>query len=174
MKTIFTKDELRKYALKKRTTISFDVSIRIVQKILNSSEFKSAKHIALYYPILHEVDLRSLLISKNKNFYLPRCNGNNLEFVKYTTDTNLKKGNFNILEPIGEKIDPKILDIIYIPALMANKKGYRLGYGKGYYDRFFLDNELTALKCVVLSNDLISNDFIEEKFDIQCDKIISA
>ena len=57
---------------------------------------------------------------------------------------------------------------------MANKKCYRLGYGKGFYDRFFAKNNIKAKKIIVISNELISDEFVEDKFDFQCDEIISA
>ena len=123
--------------------------------------------------IRNEIDLTSLLNVKDKNFYLPRCNGDDLEFCLFEGENSLTQGRFNILEPTGKKIDPTILDIIYIPALMANKKCYRLGYGKGFYDRFFAFNEIKAKKVIVVAFNLISNEFVQDDLDFQCDEIIS-
>jgi len=172
MITVVDKKTLRKQALEKRAEFSRDLSIKIMHKILNSPEFKFAKNIALYMPIKNEIDLTDLFKIRDKNYYLPRCNNNELEFVKF--DNNLVDGAFGILEPKGDKINPEILDIVYIPALMANKKCYRLGYGKGFYDRFFAKNNIKAKKIIVISNELISDEFVEDKFDFQCDEIISA
>lgn len=174
---LLSKKELRKFALDKRKSLAQDGSILkksrlIVDKIVNSLEFKKAKNIALYVPIKNEIDLTPLLKIEDKNFFLPRCNGENLEFVKYFDKNSLKIGAFNILEPQGDKINPEILDIIYIPALMANEKNYRLGYGKGFYDRFFRNNTIKAIKNIVLSKEFITNDFVQEGFDIPCDKLI--
>lgn len=174
MITLVKKDELRKIALSKRAEFKVDKSALIVRKILNSSEFNNAKNIALYYPINHEIDLTGIIQVKNKNFYLPRCVDNNIEFAQFCGFESLKMGKFNILEPTSEKINPEILDLIYIPALMANKKCYRLGYGKGFYDRFFKNNKINALKLIVVANELINDNFIEDEFDYKCDGIISA
>ena len=173
---LLTKDKLnlRKMALEKRASIPHDLSNKILNLILNSDDFKNAKNIALYYPIKNEIDLRGLLNVKGKNFYLPRCNQNELEFAKFISYSQMKAGIFNIQEPLGDKINPEILDIIYIPALMANKKCYRLGYGRGFYDRFFAKNQINAKKIIVIANEFITNDFVEDEFDFQCDLIISA
>lgn len=177
---IIEKDELRKFILKKRkemdeNNLIEEISSKIVSSVFLSNDFIEAKNVALYYPIKQEIDLRRLLNVESKNFYLPRCNKNNLEFVKYTDEDNLICGDFNILEPKGSAINPKVLDIIYIPALCANSKNYRLGYGKGFYDRFFSKNKnLKAKKVIVVSKEFILDSFREDEFDIQCDYIISS
>lgn len=178
MKTLLDKKHLRKMALEKRNSMASTGATKIksgmiVSKILNSIDFKNAKNIAIYYPIKNEIDITSLLNINTKNFFLPRCNGNDLEFCQYLGSESIKTGSYNIKEPISEKINPEILDIIYIPALMANKNNYRLGYGKGYYDRFFKNNHIKAKKVIVLANELISDDFKEELFDIPADLILS-
>ncbi len=170
------KNELRKYALEKRKAsrvsgVTEINSKRIVSAILNSKEFKKSNNIALYYPIKGEIDITGLLNVKNKNFYLPVCKDNELEFLKY--ENKLVSGKYNIPEPTGEKINPELLDIIYIPALMANGNCYRLGYGKGYYDRFFASHKIKALKIIVVANELISNNFIQDSNDYKCDMILS-
>lgn len=174
MKTICDKKNLRKFALEKRAQFGYEKSSQIVSKILNSKEFNTAKNIALYYPYKNEIDISSLLNFKGKNFYLPRCCDDLLEFAKYNGPHSLARGAFGIMEPKEDKINPEILDVIYIPALMANKKGYRLGYGKGFYDRFFSQNKINALKVIVVAKELISDEFVEDSFDYKCDRIISA
>ena len=172
------KKSLRQYALKKREYMSTSGitkinSQMILSNILNSKEFILSSNIALYFPIKGEIDLTGLLKVKNKNFYFPRCNGNELEFVKYSGEESLIVGKYNIIEPEGEATDPKILDIIYVPALIANKKGYRLGYGKGFYDRFFKKHNLKTKKIIVVANGLITNDFSEDSTDFKCDNVLS-
>ena len=173
------KTELRQYALRLRKSIAVSGDLKnktsvILQKILNSDDFKRAKNIALYFPIKNEIDLMRLLSCADKKFYLPRCTNNELEFVECKDVGDLIIGEYNIPTPAGVKIEPEILDVIYIPALMANKSKYRLGYGKGYYDRFFAKNKISAKKIIVVASELLSNDFVEDKIDIQCDEIISA
>ena len=179
MLTLLKKKDLRKQAYEIRNKLASSgenpiKSQRIISKILNSSDFINAQNIALYYPIKNEIDITNLLKVQDKNFYLPRCNSNELEFVKYVDDKHLFIGSFGIIEPLGDKINPEILDVIYIPALMANTDNYRLGYGKGFYDRFFAKYNLKAKKIIVLANELINNSFVQDKNDYKCDSIISA
>ena len=171
------KQKLRNYALEYRKSLQqrgvTDInSSLIVNKILVSDDFKNSTNIGLYMPIKGEVDLRSILKIDNKNYYLPRCTEFGLEFAKYEPNS-LSLSSFGILEPTTPSVDPNILDIIYIPCLMANKLCYRLGYGRGYYDRFFSSNKIKAKKIIVVHNDLISDEFMPDKYDVKCDSILS-
>ena len=173
------KNQQRKFAKELRSSLLASglnnlKSSRIVSKILNSKEFIEAKHVALYYPLLGEIDLRGLLNVKGKSFYLPRCIGNDMEFVLYQGEDFLIDGDFNVKVPIGPAVDSNILNLIYIPALMANKNCYRLGYGKGFYDRFLSKNALHARKYIIVAQELISSNFVQDEFDYKCDGIISA
>ncbi len=174
-----SKNDLRKFALKKRGQLAYSAqnpikSNNIISLILNSSDFKKAKNVALYYPIKNEIDIMAITKAKEKNFYLPKCQDNELFFVKYQGIKNLQKGAYSIPECTGQIINPNILDIIYIPALMANKRNYRLGYGKGFYDRFFKKYDLKAKKIIIIAKELVDENFIEDTFDYRCDGIICA
>lgn len=173
-----TKNNLRMSASKKRyemlkSGVTIFNSSTIVSKILNSADFKNAKNVALYLPIKGEIDISAILRVPNKNFYLPRCVGSDMEFVKFNSMIGLKRGKYDILEPQGDAINPSILDIVYVPALMANSRMYRLGWGKGYYDKFFHTHKLKAKKIIVISNNLISDEFVEDNHDYRCDGILS-
>ncbi len=175
---ILTKKQLRKNALEKRKLFADSGILKknsslIVSKILNSDFFKNAKHVGLYFPIKNEVDILSLHKIKDKFFYLPSCVGDKLEFRHFNGIENLKLGSFGILESVLPPINPEILDVVFIPALMANKNCYRLGYGKGYYDRFFSQNKLKAKKIIVVQSAFVSDIFVQDFFDVKCDSILS-
>lgn len=176
-KVIKNKASLRKEALKIRNELFNQGLIEkkskeIIQKIINLDCFKKADNVALYYPINSEINLLKLL-NEDKNFFFPKCEKTNLHFVKYKQGL-FEKGEFNIPCPVGKIIDNKILDLILIPCLMANRSCYRLGYGKGCYDRFFKENEnIKAKKIIVAPSILITDDFIAEEFDYKCDMVIS-
>lgn len=170
-----TKKDLRKKALLERQQGDFKViSSKIVQKILNSDDFKNAKKIGLYLPIKNEIDLTTLLQIKEKEFYLPKCLSDfEMEFFKFEGENDLEENKWGIKEPKKTcPINPKELNIIYIPAIMANKKCYRLGFGKGFYDRFFEKYDIKAKKVIVLANCFVSDKFKEEKNDYKCDEIL--
>ena len=149
-----------------------EISDCIAEKILNSTEFKNAKNIALYYPLKDEVDITKIIKNQNKNFYFPRCREDNLEFVKYTSFDDFKSSKFNLKEPIGESVDVDIIDLIYVPALVASKNCCRIGWGKGYYDRFFNKFKPRAKKIIIAPKLLVLDELIPEEHDVQCDLLI--
>jgi len=69
----------------------------------------------------------------------PRIETETLSMEAYVIDNNglFAKNKYNILEPIsGEWISPELIEIIFVPLVVFDKRGYRVGYGKGYYDRY--------------------------------------
>ena len=170
------KENLREKIKKERNSLFMSgelnvLSKKITKNIIESSDFKNAQNIALYYPKKTEIDLTSILNIKGKNFYLPRTRGLDMEFVKYSGE--LQKSSFGIYEPKGQSIDPRILDLIYIPALCANKYCYRLGWGMGYYDRFFSKNKIKAKKIIIVASCFVLDEFKEEKSDYKCDFLLT-
>jgi 5-formyltetrahydrofolate cyclo-ligase len=60
-----------------------------------------------------------------------------MEAIPVTKNTTFTKNRFNIFEPDGnEVIDPQLIDAVFVPLLAFDSRGYRVGYGKGYYDRY--------------------------------------
>lgn len=60
-----------------------------------------------------------------------------MEVYHVTEDGLYAKNKFNILEPItGEMITPESIDVAFVPLIAFDKRGFRVGYGKGYYDRY--------------------------------------
>lgn len=136
-----TKAYIRREMLDKRLSMEPDVvakkSAKLIKTIMKQRWFKDAKTIGLYHPIKNEVNLLGLLDAEDKRFALPRVKGQTLEFIQYQAGNPLQLSELNILEPVtGDDLSHQ-LDVLFIPALAIDKKGNRVGFGKGYFDRFF-------------------------------------
>tara|TARA_Y100000591_G_scaffold310359_1_gene312580 strand:+ start:1116 stop:1667 length:552 start_codon:yes stop_codon:yes gene_type:complete len=132
---------IRKKYLYKRYKNYFEINenffyplIKIIKK-----KYKNNKiDISIYYPGSSEVDVFKLLniyFFKNLNFFLPIIEKNNLmNFYKWKKNDILILNKYGVPEPINSK--KKIPSIILLPLIAFDKKKNRIGYGKGYYDRY--------------------------------------
>jgi 5-formyltetrahydrofolate cyclo-ligase len=112
---------------------------KVVQEIVTKSkEFKSAKVVGAYFAFGSEVKT-DLIIEKakmqGKKVALPSVEGDSISFYEMSSGKYLVKGRFGIMEPMPYGPIDRI-DLIVVPGVAFDKNGYRLGYGKGYYDRF--------------------------------------
>ena len=146
------------------------VSALLSEAVRKSEIYKTAKNVMLYYPTKYEVNLLSLL-SDDKNFYFPRTRGEGLEVCRWEGVEKMKLSEYNIMEPTCEAICPKEIDLVIVPALMADKSGYRLGYGGGYYDRF-LANFSGKTLCAI-PKEFYTERLPHEEFDIPVDLVIT-
>lgn len=168
-----SKSEIRKTAKETRKTLPIaDISKKIVEKIKQSDVYKNAKNIMIFYPLKYEIDLLALTDDSSKNFYLPRVNGEMLDVCPYKKGDSLSKSSLKVLEPTTDAIDKNILDLVLCPALTADKRGYRLGYGGGYYDRFL--KGLPSSNAIVIEKELIVDTLPIDEYDEKCDLIFSA
>ena len=101
---------------------------------------KKIFHIFLSIHKNKEVDtdpLLSLLKDKNKKIIIPKINGLNLNHYLYEKNILIKKNKLGIPEPLnGNKIKTNLIEVVFVPLIIVDKIGNRVGYGKGYYDRF--------------------------------------
>lgn len=102
------------------------------------------------------------LLKAGKKVYLPRVEGDNIVAVPYGQTV---KGAFGIEEPTGQAYGGQI-DVTVIPLLAVNSKGVRVGYGKGYYDRYLKNAD--TLK-VGLGYDFQREEFEGKPYDIPLD-----
>lgn len=117
---------------------------RITQKLLATFEYVEATTVLTYVSVSSEVSTKKLIeyaLADGKTVAVPRClPGHCLEFVTITSLDQLIVAPFGLLEPPKElpALAEKQMDasICIVPALLVDAKGYRLGYGAGFYDRF--------------------------------------
>ncbi len=159
------KKELRRYAKEVRHGVDIArVSEAICLNIAAMAEFEQAKNILLFYPKAQEINLLGLC-EKDKNFYLPRVEGEKLLICPYDCNVKLKKSEFNVLEPCSVPVSPDVIDFAVIPCLMADMKKFRLGYGGGFYDRFIPSLRADCKKVVVCAAQLVTECLPTEHFD---------
>ena len=166
-----SKSDLRKKAKCIRKSLSIaEKSTIAIKKIRENTLYIPAKNVLIYYPLRYELNLLALL-DDEKNFYLPRVCGENLQICPFKKGDKLVASSFNICEPCSNSINPRNLDLVVVPALMADKSGFRLGYGGGFYDRFLVENN--AVKTILpIAKELIVEELPHEEFDIKIDEII--
>lgn len=123
------------------------LSKRIQEFVISSKEFKSAKVIGAYYAFGSEVKT-DLVLEKaktlGKKVALPSVEGESLAFYELSSGKYLVKGRFGIMEPLPYGPVDRI-DLLVVPGIAFDKKGYRLGYGKGYYDKFLAKKEVFSI-----------------------------
>ena len=108
----------------------------------------------------------SALVNSGKKVYLPRVEGENMVAVPFG---QTKKGAFGIEEPVGQAYTGEIA-VTVIPLLAVNERGYRIGYGKGFYDRFLKNTK--TLK-VGLGYSFQIEEFNEDEWDEPLDEFIT-
>lgn len=119
----------------------------IQSRLLALVEYSKADTIFTYVSKSIEVDTISLIkaaLANRKLVAVPRCvpDTYDMEFYYITSLNDLEKGMFGVPEPVPGKC-PLVTDyskgLCIVPGLSFDAQGYRLGYGKGYYDRFLAD-----------------------------------
>ena len=138
------KDMIRNQMISVRKNISNKekISTKIVDKIINLDIFQNSKVIALYKSMDNEVDTKLLInMFKDKEILLPRVADNEMEFVRINSNTQYKKSKIGVMEPSGNKYMGNI-DLFIVPGICFDKNGNRLGFGKGYYDRYLKNKNI--------------------------------
>ncbi|OSS41949.1 5-formyltetrahydrofolate cyclo-ligase [Desulfurella amilsii] len=169
----YNKKELRRKALNERRLCSkkfvFLRSLSISRKLANFLKLKNVKNVVSYNPINNEVQ-PNFFISTNVNVFFTKIN---VESLRIAQSKNFKKGKFSVLEPFcGTYTFKKQIECFIVPALAFDKRGYRIGYGMGFYDKLLQNSK--ALK-IGVGFDFQVKDFNikEDKFDVSLDYIIT-
>lgn len=143
---IMSKSLVREQYLKKRMNLNLELKEQydrqILNNIINNLNYQNSDIIGCYYPIKNEFDCLLLIKQAwidNKIVALVRMNSDKtLSFYQINSLADLVNDNkYQIYQPKNNNriINLKAIDIIYMPLLAYNLRGYRLGYGQGYYDR---------------------------------------
>lgn len=148
-----TKKELRTEYKKKRNEMSKEkkdaLSAEICGHILGSGLYQQAETIFAYYPLGNEVSLLPVIddaLLSGKKIAFPKVEGEDIVFYQVEDLTELREGTFHVMEPSGGLVTEEKDALALIPGVVFDMDGNRIGYGKGFYDRYLGKfQELTTL-----------------------------
>lgn len=153
---IRTKDQLRQDFLSKRKALSDATHQKMTDAIVNRClelpiwEF-SIFHMFLPIEKQREVDttvLLTVLQGKDKQVVLPKTAPHaTLRHYLLTEETRILENPWGVPEPQGGlEIQPEQIEVVFVPLITFDLEGYRVGYGKGYYDRFLARCHANTIK----------------------------
>lgn len=155
--------------LKKRSTqAKGEGSAAIADKIRALPQFEKARSVMLYMPVKGEADVTSLL-SEGKSFLVPVTEGEVMYAAR--AEGEFERGAFGVPEPkVRIKYGGEI-DIVIVPGVVFGRDFNRIGFGKGYYDRFLAGRE--CLKIGVCHSFQLADRIDAAPHDIKMDLIIT-
>lgn len=146
------KRAIRQQISERRSILGISEKITAEQTICDQLDSMFSRnrytHIAGYYPLPKEVNIMSVLQAYSNVMALPCITPDNSLVFRTVDDWEaLVTNQFSIPEPIhGQPIQPENLEIVIVPGLAFDTSGYRVGRGKGYYDRFLQKLPDTVLR----------------------------
>jgi 5-formyltetrahydrofolate cyclo-ligase len=149
-----SKAELRSEMKTKRAQLEAEQiqhdSIAIARRLNDLLPVQKASTIMGYAPIQNEVNLETFYeeqLALGKTILLPRVEENQIKPVEWKGWQETTVSSFGIREPLGESILITRIDVVLVPGLAFDGNGFRLGYGRGFYDRFLPGLRSNAFKC---------------------------
>ncbi len=152
----------------------------ICKQFLSLASFRFSEILLAYYPLEEEINVLPLIkeaLALGKQVALPRCREDNLmDFYYITSLEDVTVGTFGIHEPKNTCEKYEFTEtrpaIMLIPALAYDKFGYRLGYGRGFYDRYV--NRFVGVKAGLCYRIFLKNSPLPRgRFDMAVDYVVT-
>lgn len=147
----------------------------VVQKLSEIIEKSDSKVIMLYIPLKIEVNISSLIIrlrKEKKVLLVPFMEGESFSLVKYRLPLNIKQ--FGVKEPHYSNKYNKKIDLAIVPIIGTDSTLRRVGFGKGFYDRFFQKNIKNIKKILFVGRKYcVSSEIITDDYDVKGDVYIT-
>ena len=171
------KDDIRRRVKARKALLNDTERSSAAQSVFDLLEqtaaFLMADRILMYHSLPDELSTREFIAkwASRKHFYLPRVNGVNLDILPYD-EQRLALGSFHIEEPTGnDTADIDDMEMIVVPAVAYDRRGNRVGRGKGYYDRLLATAR--ALKVGVGYDFQMVDEIPAEPHDVRVDIVIT-
>lgn len=171
------KEDIRRKVKARKTLLSEQEKISAAERVFalleQTADFLLSDRILMYHSLPDELSTRDFIRkwSSRKRFYLPRVNGLNLEILPYD-ESRLALGSFHIEEPTGNDLSSvEDMEMILVPAVAFDRRGNRVGRGKGYYDRLLANSR--ARKVGVAYDFQLVDEIDAEPHDVRVDVVIT-
>lgn len=153
-------------------------SVALCDKLLAHPLWQAARTVFAYCPVGDEPQLTPLweaALKEGKTLCFPRCEGKEMRFCAVGSLLQLSEGAYGIPAPPFElpSVSPDAHTLCIVPALSADARGVRIGYGGGFYDRFLQKNPALITVCC-LYHEMLSPDFLtREAHDVPVTYVIT-
>lgn len=162
-----SKSQLRQSFLKMRESFtSSDIELRSGKLLLNLVELIyefNPTQIFLYRSHKNEpvLDRLAEILGSEYSFALPRIKSfksGKMVFLKWEKSDLLMRNKFGLEEPVGQadELEPNSRTLVCVPAVALDRRGGRMGYGGGFYDRFFSDHPDTLMVGIAFEDFLVN------------------
>ncbi|MBX2931290.1 MAG: 5-formyltetrahydrofolate cyclo-ligase [Chitinophagaceae bacterium] len=179
-----TKKELRKQYKEKRATISSSNKMKwddLMLIHLQQFDFGKAQSLLTYWQMEHEPNmqlytsyLRHSIYNLQIAYPVSNFTTETMKAMAINEETVYKENSYGITEPTnGEVVLPETIDIVFLPMLICDRQGYRVGYGKGFYDKYLALCRKDVIKIGFNYFDPIEKIADTNKFDIPLDYCIT-
>ena len=174
------KNEYREKYRKEREKLSAEekslLESRISAVLSSTMVYKCCSQILLYASMTDEIstwDIAKKALADGKKLLYPKCEGDHeMNFYYVSSPDELTPGMFGIPEPSDKELyRPANGDICIVPGLAYDKFGYRLGYGRGFYDRFL--SEFGGVTVGLCYSSFIESGLPRGKYDIKTDVLLT-
>lgn len=183
------KKDLRKKMKKERQKLSFEQleekSLAIANQLVKMDVWNETYY-HLFLPIEEQNEVNTeyilhILHAKDKEIVVSKSDFTTTTMTHYllTDNTKIKKNEYNIPEPInGLPVPTEMIDVVFVPLLAYDKQGNRVGYGKGFYDKFLSECKQDVIKIGLsffepedLIDDVFEND-VKLNYCVTSEKVI--
>ena len=172
------KKEVRAFFLKKRKELVVKEILKksdaIEKNVFSFPRFIKAQNAMFFISIGKEPNTNKMIerALTQKIVLGPKIFGEALIPCELSSTNNFVKGQYGVLEPAEENFFPiSKISIIFIPGLAFTKKGDRIGFGKGYFDRFLA--KTTAYKVGLCFDEFITKELPMDDYDVKMDAVIT-
>uniref|UniRef100_UPI004055BB14 5-formyltetrahydrofolate cyclo-ligase n=1 Tax=Acetatifactor sp. TaxID=1872090 RepID=UPI004055BB14 len=158
-----SKAQLRRIVLERRNALRekerMAASMVLTERILGHQWYYLSENVLGFVPYGSEIDIREILedaLQKGKRLYLPKVMGDEMQFYKVSSLKELKEGYKGIWEPVGDTEAYVYTEqnaqcsLMLMPGVAFDSLGNRIGYGKGFYDRYLQTKEALQIRTIAV------------------------
>ncbi len=179
------KRQLRQMIISKRSTLSLQMrqnaEAEIHKRLFELDTFKSSRIISSFVSFRDEIEMKTInerILSEGKTLVLPFIDMTTKSMSFYIVNAlkELELNSFGILEPNPKhhtQIENSAIDLVLTPGVAFDQRGYRLGYGGGFYDRFFSQIEKTIPKIGIAFDIQLVDALDVEAYDLPVTQLIT-